>query len=425
VRKIRDSKLDSRSARSQLRARAKPFFRSIEPGLALGYRKLTSGPGTWAVRRYAGDGRYTTINLRTADGTIVIADDYAEADGDRVLTFAQAQVAARATHPARRTVETYTVDDALTDYLAYLETDGRSSRTLYDARNRIETCIRPPFAAVKTSELTTERLERWRYEVAKTPARIRTGNGFKQRHRKIVGEDGQRARRSSANRTWSILRAALNRAFKTKKIESDRAWRLIKPFANVDAARVRYFTIDECRRFLNACASDPNFHELAQAGLQTGCRYSELARLEVGDFNSDSGTLNIRRSKAGRARHVVLTDEGQAFFRQLTAGRPSAERMLHKRWTSCLQAPSMKRACERAGIVPAGFHTLRHTWASLAVMAGMPLMVVAKNLGHVDTRMVEKHYGHLAPSYIADAIRASAPRFGFKPDRKITPMVRR
>ena len=45
-------------------------------------------------------------------------------------------------------------------------------------------------------------------------------------------------------------------------------------------------------------------------------------------------------------------------------------------------------------------------------MNGAPLMVVARNLGHADTRMVEKHYGHLAPSYIADAIRAAAPRFG-------------
>jgi hypothetical protein len=44
-------------------------------------------------------------------------------------------------------------------------------------------------------------------------------------------------------------------------------------------------------------------------------------------------------------------------------------------------------------------------------MNGVPLMVVAKNLGHADTRMVEKHYGHLAPSYVADAIRAGAPRF--------------
>jgi hypothetical protein len=42
----------------------------------------------------------------------------------------------------------------------------------------------------------------------------------------------------------------------------------------------------------------------------------------------------------------------------------------------------------------------------------MPLPAVAKNLGHVDTRMVERHYGHLAPSYVADAVRKHAPRFG-------------
>jgi hypothetical protein len=44
---------------------------------------------------------------------------------------------------------------------------------------------------------------------------------------------------------------------------------------------------------------------------------------------------------------------------------------------------------------------------------------VAKNLGHADTRMVEKHYGHLAPSYIVDAIRAGAPRFAGAADTDI------
>lgn len=81
---------------------------------------------------------------------------------------------------------------------------------------------------------------------------------------------------------------------------------------------------------------------------------------------------------------------------------------------------SMAAAVKRAKInPPVTFHGLRHTWTSLAVMNNVPLLVVAKNLGHRDTRMVEKHYGHLAPSYVADAIRAGAPRFGFKPDRKI------
>lgn len=48
-------------------------------------------------------------------------------------------------------------------------------------------------------------------------------------------------------------------------------------------------------------------------------------------------------------------------------------------------------------------------------MNNMPLMVVAKNLGHADTRMVERHYGHLAPSFIRDAIKEAGPKFGFKP----------
>jgi hypothetical protein len=57
-------------------------------------------------------------------------------------------------------------------------------------------------------------------------------------------------------------------------------------------------------------------------------------------------------------------------------------------------------------------------------MAGVPLMVVARNLGHADTRMVERHYSHLAPSFIADAIRAGAPRFGFTPDSKVATLPR-
>jgi integrase len=73
----------------------------------------------------------------------------------------------------------------------------------------------------------------------------------------------------------------------------------------------------------------------------------------------------------------------------------------------------MRLAVTAAKIIPPiTFHGLRHTWASLAVMAGMPLMIVARNLGHADTKMVERHYGHLAPSYVVDQVRQHAPRFG-------------
>ena len=86
----------------------------------------------------------------------------------------------------------------------------------------------------------------------------------------------------------------------------------------------------------------------------------------------------------------------------------------------------MRRAVERAKIKPAiSIHALRHTYASLSAMNGVPLLVLAKNLGHRDTRMCERHYAHLAPSHVADEIRKGAPQFGFKPARRVVGMIRR
>jgi intergrase/recombinase len=57
-------------------------------------------------------------------------------------------------------------------------------------------------------------------------------------------------------------------------------------------------------------------------------------------------------------------------------------------------------------------------------MSGVPLNVVAHNLGHADTHMTERHYSHLAPSYIAETIRKFAPDFGTADDSNIVPIAR-
>jgi integrase len=204
-------------------------------------------------------------------------------------------------------------------------------------------------------------------------------------------------------------------------VPSDDAWRALKPFGGADAARVGYLSVDECRRLVNAATGE--FRNLVQAALLTGCRFGELAALAVSDFNPDSRTVHVRTSKSGKGRHVVLTDEGIEFFRGLTAGRAPQSHLLPKpdggRWLKSHQTRPMAEACKYARIPAVGFHTLRHTYASLTIMNGAPLIVVARNLGHADTRMVEKHYGHLAPSYVADAIRAAAPRFGINQNGNI------
>jgi integrase len=181
---------------------------------------------------------------------------------------------------------------------------------------------------------------------------------------------------------------------------------------------VRYLTILEAQRLINA--SDPDFRRLVEAALATGARVSELTALRVADFDADAATVTVRMAKSGRGRHIVLTEEGVALFRSFAAGRPGDAVLLTKAdgsaWPPQHQVSRMAAACARSRIEPAiGFHGLRHTYASHSIMNGAPLMVVARNLGHADTRMVEKYYGHLAPSYIADAMRKSAPKFGFKP----------
>jgi integrase len=428
ARRTPDARLESRESRSRLASRGKPHYRLLEPGLHIGYRRLKGRKGrpavagTWVARHYVGGQSYVVEKIGTAD-------DFSDADGTIILSFAQAQDKAR-TRMVRRAQSVngiagpLTVRAAVEGYLEFLEAHGKSA---VDARHRANAHICPTLGDVEIPSLTTGVLRKWLAKLAKALPRARTKPGKPQQHRAFDGsEEAIRRRKSSANRTWTILRAALNHAFRDDLVASDAAWRKVKPFKGVDAARVRYLTVAQARRLVNA--TDPEFRPLVQAALQTGCRYSELARLEVADFNPDSGTLTIRQSKSGRTRHVVLTNEGVSFFRQLTAGRAGSEIMLCKAngegWRTSHQLRPTAQACQHAKIKPpVSFHALRHTWASHAVMNGVPLLVVAKNLGHADTRMVEKHYGHLAPSYIADAIRAGAPKFGFKPNPKIATLA--
>jgi integrase len=421
ARTLQDAKLDTRAARLRLNKRREPYWRSISEGLAVGYRKGAKG-GTWIARHYSMEHgrRFHSI------GTV---DDVADADGAHVLSFTQAQEAARKwfAHVARRDRGEvrngpYTVRESVEEYLAWLQAHRKTG---YDARHRVRTHIVPHLGDIQCDRLTTAEIQRWLRDLAASPARLRSKKDAKKPNLRGLDKadhEAIRRRRASANRTLTVLKAALNRAWREGKIPADGAWRRVEPFEEVDAARVRYLTVAEAKRLLNACK--PDFRRLAQAALVTGARYGELTALRTSDFNPDSGTIHVRTSKSGKGRHVVLNDEGLALFMSLAAGKSRDTVLLMRAdgspWKPAHQARRMTEACRRANIAPpASFHVLRHTWASLAVMAGCPLMVVARNLGHNDTRMVEKHYGHLAPSYVADAIRAAAPKFGIKPERNV------
>jgi len=120
---------------------------------------------------------------------------------------------------------------------------------------------------------------------------------------------------------------------------------------------------------------------------------------------------------------------------ELAAGRPAGELIFQRdkverrvradlgsAWGHSDQARLMREACKAAKLEALTFHELRHSYASMLVNAGCPLAYVAAHLGHSDTRMVEKHYGHLAPNAMADSIRALMPKLGLTDAPKVAPL---
>ncbi len=406
-RMVRDHRLESRSARERLRPSPQPYWRTVSRGCHLGYYKGATG-GSWVARQrpLGGAGKYV-------QGRIGEADDVHDADGTDILDFKQAQEKARvwfelAACSAGRRPSRYTVGDALDDYL-----ERHTGKSVEKTRHTIERHIRPRLGHRLVVELTTAELTAFQSELAIRRSVYRANRKGEARERPHDG-DTMRRGRANANRIFTPLKAALNRAFYEGRVPDDTTWRRVKPFPKTSVARIRYFTPAEVQALL--AAAEPWFRVLLQAALFTGARWSELCALKIRDVDLLSGTLLFPETKGGRPRHVHLTDEGVRFFARQCSGRPLGERVFRNQHDRILgpshQIRPMQMTCQKARVEPAGFHILRHTYGSTLAMAGVPLAVIAEALGHADERITRKHYAHLAPSYVRDAVRAGLGSLG-------------
>jgi integrase len=415
-RTVRNHKIDTPSARARLPTQRSVYWVSLSPGCAFGYRKGPKG-GVWVAKLVRGALRKET--------TIGPTDDVFAADGKLALSYAQAQELARAWFPKadrgdaedEEPIGPYTVAAALDDYLAdYRRRGGKAPR---NTEIVVEAFIRPRLGDKPITELTATLIGAWHAGLADTAPRLRTAPTAAaiQRVRELDATDAEmvRRRRATANRVFTVLKASLNHAFREGKIASDDAWRRARPFREADAPKIRYLTPAEAQRLVNA--TDPAFRPLVQAALLTGCRYGEIVAFRVTDFDHSAGTITVRASKGGRTRHVVLTEDGIALFAAHVAGKLGSALVFPKSdgapWGRSHQHRRLRDACAVAKIEPAAsFHVLRHTYATMLLRGGAPLPVIAANLGHADTRMTERHYAHLIPSYVAETIRASMPKLG-------------
>jgi integrase len=233
-----------------------------------------------------------------------------------------------------------------------------------------------------------------------------------------------RARRASANRVLTVLKAGLNHAHHAGRVANDDAWKLVKPYKLVGAPRVRHVDDGESARLLSACCGE--FCYIVAAALLTGMRYGEIVGMRVSDFHEGPGTISLSTSKNGKPRLIHLTDEGIQFFTQAVAGKQLGDLVFRRGdgepWGRSHQFRPLRDACKRANITPViGFHILRHTYASRLVMRGVPLGVVAQQIGDSEA-ITAKHYAHLAPSYVGDMVRQALLPIGAMKDTNVMPL---
>ena len=251
-------------------------WRSCPRRAHLGWQRWQDdAAGRWLLRRYIGNGKYRSI-------TIGRADDADDADGERVLSFEQAEAKARAmVGAAAGRVHRLTVRRALEKYVEYLRSEGKPVDTVL---SRGWAHIVPPLGDLVVSELKAEQLRSWLATMAAAPAQNRpTRDGKPQYRPEPVGEDAVRGRRASANRVLTILKAALNHAFDAGHVSHRDEWgRRLKPFKHVEEARASWLDVAAAARLINAAA--PDFRPLLTAALLTGCRYGELTSAEGGRF---------------------------------------------------------------------------------------------------------------------------------------------
>ena len=182
ARAIRSSTLETRSARLRLPVSVKPTFVRVAKGLGLGYRRNKSG-GVWVMR--VADGKRSSW-VRT----IGAADDFAEADGNDVLKFWEAQDKVRSLARADRvgTAEPITVAHALDAYEADLKTRGADIANV----QRIRAHMTNGLADKLITLLTARELRAWRDRLIERMSAARsTARLFPESCSRIGGPAGQ------------------------------------------------------------------------------------------------------------------------------------------------------------------------------------------------------------------------------------------
>lgn len=231
---------------------------------------------------------------------------------------------------------------------------------------------------------------------------------IRQLHQKIGTEHGQFV----ANRLVDLLRALYNYHIRQESYDGANPAASVTKFH--EASRNVYLAKNELPKFLAALAKEKkdnrDLHDIVWLALLTGARRGDLLAMRWQDLNLDAALWNIPNPKSRTAYVVALAPEAVEVIksrRGLCADSvfvfPGDGATGH--WQEIKKSWEQFRA--DAGFPNLRFHDLRRTMASHAVQNNVPLLVVAKMLGHASSAAVTEVYARLSTDTIREGVGAA------------------
>ena len=429
-----EAELSNRFFRRAIPPKWEVYYILLASGRCFGYRRTPKCGGRWVARVKVNRG------CRYREKVMGLADDDSQADGNITLTFAQGKQRAldwidgpdirpilREVSLVRRTTgllvcpigTEYTVGHAMRDYCNW-KRDFGAKQSFTGVVSRANTYTLPHLGSVLCSELTAQDCRSLMLFVESTVLRREKGIHLTSVDPTTLDQEVRRKRRINANNVFIDFRCSLNMAFGDGHIASNAAWRHVKVFKSVKRKRVDILTWHQAKRMVEI--ADPEFRRLILAALYTGCRLSELFQMKVGDLEKSRAAVYVAPLKTYRGRTIALPDEGYQFFKALAEGRNNDEPLIPRkggwRWTPWYSGKHFKPLCKAVGASDKFvFHSLRHTYASLLLLAGTPPIVVARQLGHLNIETTLRTYAHVADDFFDHEFRTRfKPGFLTSPD---------
>ena len=284
--------------------------------------------------------------------------------------------------------------EAIDDYLANCKTE----HSINNYRNEVRTFgYFSDFVNVHlVSQVTAEMIEKYR--------NMRTEDVSK----------------STVNRETKMLKRFFRQAVQKGYIRKSPA-EDIKSYREAELT-IRHLSDDEIKRILEAAPAD--LQRTVVFLLLTGLRYGELCHLEWSDIDFRHKQIVIQpkenwKPKNFKKRIIPMHEDVIEILKDM----PRKEEITYvfpDEDGQCAYGGlrnRIYRAFQRAK-VDCTVKDMRSTFASNAVMSGMPIYTVSKLLGHHDVKITEKHYAYLAPDYMGNAITMLKPKWG-KPETRL------